>query len=269
MNAMIDLNELKKVELDILCWFDDFCRVNHLRYVLDAGTMLGAVRHKGFIPWDDDIDVIMPRTDYDQLCELMANQNKGRYHLFAPELDSNFLYPFGKLVDTYTRVNEPDVDCGVELGAWIDIFPFDKDDENPKVREKRYQNYLRNEKWIDFATSRKHKGKGLRRIAGKIVDMYIKMVGKRKFTQKMIDFSKELNTSQSEMVNGCIYNYRPWRAIHQSLFENTIQAEFEGHRFPIPANYDEYLAKLYGNYMELPSKEKQIPHHGISIEWIK
>lgn len=115
--------------------FDSFCKENDIKYFLSNGTLLGAVKYKGFIPWDDDIDVFVPREDYNRLIALFKDDEK--YCLFAFEKNSKFLYPFAKLCDMKTRKEENNTKSGVVLGIDIDIFPLDawKSDLSEAKRE--------------------------------------------------------------------------------------------------------------------------------------
>lgn len=119
----LSLEEIQQVEADLLAEFADFCEANGLRYYLYAGTLLGAVRHKGFIPWDDDTDVMMPRPDYDRLM-LMARAAGAHGHLMKPG-DDGYHFHFAKWVDTRTCFVEPGVNNPDGYGVFIDIFPLD------------------------------------------------------------------------------------------------------------------------------------------------
>ena len=119
----LDLEEIQQVEVGLLAEFADFCEANGLKYYLYAGTLLGAVRHKGFIPWDDDTDVMMPRPDYDRLMH-MACATGARGHLMKPG-DDGYHFHFAKWVDTRTRFVEPGVNNPDGYGVFIDIFPLD------------------------------------------------------------------------------------------------------------------------------------------------
>ena len=133
----LTLQEIKSVELEILSMFDEFCKKNSIKYFISNGTLLGAVKYKGFIPWDDDVDLLIPREDYNRLLKLFKDSD--RYRIFAIEKDKNYRYPFAKLCDMTTRKDEFGYDNGLELGVDIDIFPldyWDNDLENAK-REVR------------------------------------------------------------------------------------------------------------------------------------
>ena len=102
----IDINELKRIEINILDYVADFCNKNGITYYLDGGTLLGAIRHKGFIPWDDDIDIAMPRKDYDRFVHMCLDDS--RYKILSYETDEKYIYSFAKVVDSYTKLKEWD-----------------------------------------------------------------------------------------------------------------------------------------------------------------
>ena len=141
----INVDEAKKRLVEIAKYLDELCQKNGLTMYMAAGTLLGAVRHKGFIPWDDDIDVFLTRPDYDRLIEICRADNGGRYRLFAHELDENYLYTFAKMVDSDTLLIEKGGDAGVEMGLYVDIFPLDglgNDINTAKAHMKKAQKLI-------------------------------------------------------------------------------------------------------------------------------
>lgn len=140
----IELDELKSIELDILLAFHDYCEQKGLSYMLYYGTLLGAVRHQGFIPWDDDIDVVMPRDDYEAFFRSFPCDSSFETIKLISYRDRSSIYPFIKLVDTRTEVVEDFVDPRYKTGVWIDIFPMDglpEDDRPFKENRKAMRKY--------------------------------------------------------------------------------------------------------------------------------
>lgn len=124
MNEITDLREIQQVELGVLRHLDQVCRENGLHFFLSNGTLLGAVKYEGFIPWDDDIDVFMPRCDYDRLMRL-SGADSGPYRLLSQERTPGWRLPFAKLCDLSTCKQETCADFGADIGLDVDIFPLD------------------------------------------------------------------------------------------------------------------------------------------------
>lgn len=120
----ITIEEAKKIELDILSYIDDFCKKNNIEYFINYGTLIGAVRHKGFIPWDDDIDISMTRENYDKFIEYYKN-DKSKYKLLALETNKHYFNNFAKIVDSTTRIDNTRIYKSYPSGIFIDIFPMD------------------------------------------------------------------------------------------------------------------------------------------------
>lgn len=121
MKKNIEVEELKRIQTDILNFVDGFCKKNGLRYWLAYGTLLGAVRHKGYIPWDDDIDILMFREDYEKFVTTFKDE---RYKVFATEVNAKYPYPFAKVGDTATYFEE-EIKDAIDTGVNIDVFPLD------------------------------------------------------------------------------------------------------------------------------------------------
>ena len=139
----ISLEELRKIQISILDEFSIFCEENKLNYLLTGGTLIGAVRHKGFIPWDDDIDVAMPRADYERF---LSSFNVEGYRIITPYNNEKYVYPFAKLVNSKTRIIEH-TDTDSDLGIYIDIFPIDY------IPQKSIKSYYRKRKIFEFVMS--------------------------------------------------------------------------------------------------------------------
>ncbi len=134
----IEIDEMRQRLLSMAEYLQNICKENGLKMFLSGGTLLGAVRHKGFIPWDDDIDVHMPRPDYDRLIKIFKRkENIGKYKLLSHELNDKYVYTFAKLVDDDTLLIEDDIYSGVDMGLYLDIFPIDGLGDDIATAEKQ------------------------------------------------------------------------------------------------------------------------------------
>ncbi len=256
MENNLSLTEIKETTFALLKHFSDFCQENNISFLLSNGTLLGAVKYGGFIPWDDDIDVFVPRKDYDKLIEIYKDYDK--YKLFSRERNSEYKFPFAKLCDMTTVKAEVNMNNGVQLGLDIDIFPLDSCSKHilkPNVQRKIkiYQVGCVLSKFISS------KGKPIHKRA---VIGFCRLLGFNFFCNGLIKtIRKEMSMGDEYM--GClmwpIYGER--EIIPSEVFAETITVDFEGGRFPAPAGYDIYLRSLYGDYEKDPPVEKQKSHH--------
>ena len=258
----LTLQELKEIEFDILKVFDAFCKENNIKYFLAYGTLLGAVRYKKFIPWDDDVDSLIPRKDYDRMIKLF--QDTERYRLFAFEKNQNYRFPFAKLCDMTTYKDECGSDNGVKLGVDIDLFPLDAWDDNFEKAKKEAKHIKKNMRYLTLAKRKKPDSVNpIKRLIKGVMMFFCKMFGYKYFIKKILNASVKPEQKGRNYVGAktwCVYGAKG--IIPSEAFSDTIDIEFEGQMFPAPIGYDTYLTCLYGDYLPEPPKEKQKTHHG-------
>ena len=262
----ISFEENKKLQLDILSEIADFCDEHNLRYFLTYGSLIGAVRHHGFIPWDDDIDIQMPREDYNVLIKTFNQEKKNsNYELIAPG-ECKSRHSIVKIIDLRTVKIEPGIDYSHGmLGIDVDIFPIDgmpsDEGEYLRWRKQLFRYYRRYD-----AAVKERKG-SIKHI------IYLNLMSPPFVPAKFwlncaLKLHKKYPYKESEFVGTMemVWNGTGNR-VKKSVFDEEIEAEFEGRVFKIPKFYDELLTALYGDYMELPPKEKQITHHKNNVFW--
>ena len=137
MRKIEDIQELRQIQMGILDEVHRFCESHNLRYFLSSGTLIGAVRHKGYIPWDDDIDIYMPRKDYEEFLQIYHDEN-GVYRAINPQVESHYYYTFAKVVDLRTKMVETETE-GYEIGVYMDIFPVDYVPDDVQERERVFR----------------------------------------------------------------------------------------------------------------------------------
>lgn len=257
----LTLQELKEIEFDILKMFDAFCKENNIRYFLSHGTLLGAVRYKKFIPWDDDVDLLIPREDYNKMISLFKDSD--RYQLFAFEKNKDYRYPYAKLCDMTTRKDEFGYNNGIELGVDIDIFPLDAWDDDFKKAKQEVKCIRKNMVCLGLTKLKKPDSVNpIKRFVKGIVMIFCKMIGSEFFIKNILKASckeEQQGTNYLGCKAWCVYGERG--IIPASAFADTIDIEFEGEFFLAPKDYDTYLTCLYGDYLPEPPKEKQKTHH--------
>lgn len=268
-NTGVEIKEVQKAQLDILIEFDRICKKNNIKYQLFAGTLLGAIRHKGFIPWDDDIDVCMLREDYDKFLTVCNKDMKNEYFLQTYNSDPNYIMQFAKLRKNNTIFLERvTANCDIHHGVYIDIFPLD--DVRPNTLMGNFQQKLLYGIGRINLTRIKYlcvNADNILHRSGRLAMHYFMKLIPRKLTNSMhrklfLMFYNRTNFV-SHLTNGASAKRLKKYMMKKNEFYNTIEAEFEGRKFPIPQNYDEVLRNLFGNYEKLPPIEEQEPHHGI------
>jgi len=254
----IELEELKQIQLDILKEVHNFCVEHGLRYSLGGGTLLGAVRHKGYIPWDDDIDIMMPRPDY---TVFVKEFNGYKPHLVcgAYENDKKYMYPFTKVYDNRTILKA--VKHIKPIGINIDVFPIDGFPESEKETEIFMRNYSlwRMLLYFKLVTGGTWKGKFMNFFT-KLLPLSLIQKKLNKIIQKY-DFEKSLFTGA---VCG---SYLLKEKNPKFVFAEYVELPFENLKFKAIKQYDIYLLNHYGNYMELPPMDKRIAHHIEETFW--
>lgn len=258
----LSLEELKRIEFDILKHFDAFCKEHNIRYYLSNGTLLGAIKYKKFIPWDDDVDVLVPRDDYDRL--LRIYEDNAQYKLFSFEKDGKFHYPFAKLCDLSTQKVMPELRSSDAIpGVEIDIFPLDCWHSDYEMAQKEAQSIYRE---IIFLQASQYKMSPVRNrvksLLWHLVAFYARVRTDKYFNKKIVKKSKANKQHNPAYVGckaWCIYGQK--EIIPSEAFKEVVYVEFEGEMFPAPIGYDTYLTSLYGDYLPDPPKEKQKTHH--------
>lgn len=256
MEEKLTSKQIKKIELDILLELTKFCDQHNIKYFLVYGTLLGAVRHKGFIPWDDDIDVAMMREDYERLNRLLTD-NKIREDLeWISAENGTWNEPFGKLVNRNTLA----FSYRAETSIWVDVFPFDNYDEHifKKNVFMRCVHIAKNNNQFHFC--KKDFAKYLLRFlfCWKSLDS---------IAQDIIKRSKNVPTNPNGLVANMTWEDANGTAIHKSMFESQTEVTFEGHKFKTFADAHKFLHDIYGDYMKLPP-EDQRKTHGLKAWWI-
>ena len=256
----MSVNERRTVLLNILSFFDKYCRQNGFHYSLACGTLLGAVRHKGFIPWDDDIDVYMLRSDYDKF---KASYDAEQYTLQSYD-KTGFPIPYSKLSDERTvNVEGNGLDSFDDIGISIDIFPIDGVSENLEEFQEQY--LIKTELYVKCsAIMYNYSWKNVRSNLRKF---YYKHV----LHQNALDVCSQIeanaiNTkySDSSLVFEMIQGLRYKKPFKKEWFSDYTTLSFEGHQFSVIKGYDDYLKSCYGNYMELPPVDKRVSHQSVA-----
>jgi lipopolysaccharide cholinephosphotransferase len=261
---MLSDTEVKKLEFELLVVFEQLCEQNDLYYTLCGGTLLGAVRHKGFIPWDDDIDVLMPRADYDRLLNgININTECIPGHVRLVSWKNNQMdYPFMKLLDDRTEVDIKYLsDKHSASKIWIDIFPIDGNPADDVQLERLFRKSLFYRRILCLRTAKAGEGRTLfHKIIKPVLMACVSFFDKRKLCEKIDNLSKQYSFEGSEYIGGVLWGYGPQERIHRQEYMQPVKMEFEGRMFNAPSNYDEYLRGLYGDYMTLPPVEKRLTH---------
>lgn len=278
----LSVEEHKQRALQILIRVADFCEKSGLQYFLAYGTLIGAVRHHGFIPWDDDIDVQMPRPDYDKFAELF-NQSEyaGELKAISPE-DPEGKHTFIKVCDKNTMKIENGIDYhdSCNLGIDIDVFPLDglyaQDDlykERFNEKKELCDKYLMiNRKTYtgDLTFSITSVLKIVKRATTSLFGRTAKLVSpkwrKEYLLRELYRLETEVDYVTAEMVGcNCMSNDIFGDRYPKAFYETSLIMDFEGHPLRVPIGYDEILTKQYGDYMTPPPISQQVTHHGNKV----
>lgn len=257
--------QLWDTEQDILNVIHKVCEDNNLKYSLAWGTLIGAIRHKGFIPWDDDIDIMMPREDYDKLLSLWPTLDLPDYILEDYHVDNGYVNNFAKVRRNNTTFLQYEIerDRGHHKGIFVDIFPGDR--KAPGKISSLFQ-YLAFA--INLLYSRGYSS-GAKGFQGTFEKILLNTNKKNYFKRKMLaeKFMTKWTKCNTEIIFPCTIQCSEW-FFPADLFDDLIDVSFNGKEYKAIKKYDEYLKIAYGNYMELPPEEERVwKHHPIIIDF--
>lgn len=266
MREITNTKELQEIELGILKKIHAFCEARGLRYSLCGGTLLGAVRHKGFIPWDDDVDIFMPRPDYERFCREFCAEGVS---LHTHENDAAYLYPFAKVYDDGTLLRES-IYPKIEAGVYVDVFPVDGfPDDSASIRRALRERSLCL-RWISY----KHLSLFRReRAFWKTLILWgirlpLALFTNRFFIRVFRRLVMRHGFEGNPFVACMTWGYGARECMPAEAFSKIVDVDFEGEKFKALAGWETYLRNLYGNFMQLPPPEKRVSNHSFTA-WRK
>ena len=264
----IELKEQKKILIEILEYFDKICRENNVKYSLIGGSLIGAIRHKGIIPWDDDIDVILSRNEYLKIIDILEKKVDSRFKLLTRNTCKDYFYPFPKLIDKRTFISEPQfLDHISEYGIFLDIFSYNNVSNDEKERVKD----IKKIKLLNSMMLRKKinlKNDGLKQIFLRVnKNILSKIIGYSSICKKLDSIFEKYNEAHTNYVISNWPLYKIEKEIQNSNnIEEFIDVEFENISVMIYKNYDEILKTTFGDYMIMPPEDKR-KTHGLVAYW--
>lgn len=260
------LRKLQLKELDTLVYFKEFCDKNNLLFYLCGGCCIGSLRTGGFIPWDDDIDILMPRDDYEKLYKLWDNDKQERFKLLRTDEKIFTGNIFTTIVDTETtcvKANQAHLD--IPFGIMMDIFPIDGCPKEKFKRTMQKLNAMIYSLFLAQIVPENHGG--IMALGSKFLLSIVKSPKAREKKWR----NAERRMSKYKIAD-CEYITELCEGVHsmqpeypKEWFASAVYREFEGLQMPIPVGYDPYLKKAFGDYMTLPPEDKQKPHHDMIL----
>lgn len=260
------LSEIQNKLLSMLNWFHKYCHSNELTYYIVGGTLLGAVRHGGFIPWDDDIDVVLPRPDYDRLLNIFK-EKKDHYILESPYTgNDDFYYTFAKLYDTNTTLVER-TKRNCKRGVYIDIFPLDGVGSNIDQVNVNFAKVDRLNMFLMTRTCAITKRRNIIKNAAIIFSRLIPsfIVDDHKLVIMVDKTASSFGYENSRFVANLMGAYRKKEVMEKRIFGTPTEYKFENIIVDGVEHYEEFLTHIYGDWRKLPPKDKQKTSH----EYIK
>ncbi len=260
-----DIREIQQMELGIMEYIHEVCQKIGVKYFLAYGSLIGAVRHKGFIPWDDDMDICMLREDYEKLQDYLIANPDERYEVMSYKNNLNYVYPFMKVQDNQTYLLEEDVRIDSNMGIYVDIFPVDgyeddsvfKDKMTRLIKKRQLSCYT-----FKGITNTKSLLNSLIRYISVIIFYF---TNTNKYIRGIDELAQSRKVGDYELVDYLIYkdmNKPVWK---REWLNQTITGVFEGKEFMIPKNYHEILTSDYGDYTQLPPVELRFSHHDFQL----
>ena len=260
-----DISEIQQMELGIMEYIHEVCQKIGVKYFLAYGSLIGAVRHKGFISWDDDMDICMLRDDYEKLQDYLIANPDERYEVMSYKNNINYVYPFMKVQDNQTYLVEEDVRIDSNMGIYVDIFPVDGYEDDQAFKDKMTK--IIKKRQLSCYTF-----KGITNTKSLVnsIIRYISVIifyftNTNKYVSQIDELAKSRKVEDYELVDYVVYkdmNKPVWK---REWLEQVEAGSFEGKEFMIPKHYHEILTSDYGNYMQLPPVEQQVSHHDFKL----
>lgn len=257
----LSLREQQLISLDILRYFDKICRENRIKYSLGGGTLIGAVRHQGFIPWDDDVDVYMHRDDYEKFVLAWNKLTHSRYEISL--LESIYGALSGEMTKIYDKNTEIIDTKGRKTGLFIDIFVWDGVPNDKDIIYKVMKKHRRIK--LRFSSCRK---RWFKSHENSITYKFFRKLSYYLFNKMMLNlsqFQKLYPISKADHIGLVLSDYGGWERSYmpKKYFNDVVYLDFEGEKYPVMSGYHEHLTMYYGDYMKFPPVEEQRPLHTV------
>ena len=248
--------EIKEVELGVMDYIHNLCQKENINYSLAYGTLLGAVRHKGYIPWDDDVDISLKRDEYDKLYQAVLRDNDPIYKVASWENDARYPYPFYRVYDARTVYENNYIENDIDLGICVDVFPFDYYSDVNKEMVK-LDTYRRLSVYTLYGIHSKNAG--LKNIIRYLLVLVFRLTRVKTWNKKMNLLSMQANDNDS--IDYLMENKRTSTKFEKTLLDKVMDSPFEDRTYKIPEASHQILSAIYGDdFMEIPPVEKRVKH---------
>lgn len=248
--------EIKTLELGVMDYIHNLCERENINYSLAYGTLLGAVRHRGYIPWDDDVDISLKREEYDKLYQAVLRDNDPIYKVVSWENDSRYPYPFYRVYDSRTVYENNYIENDIDLGICVDVFPFDYYADVNKEMVK-LDTYRRLSVYTLYGIHSKNAG--LKNIVRYLLVLVFRLTRVKTWNKKMNLLSMQANDNDS--IDYLMENKRTSTKFEKTLLDKVMDSPFEDRTYKIPEASHQILSAIYGDdFMEIPPVEKRVKH---------
>lgn len=265
MREITDSKEIQAIELKIFDKIHEFCHARGLNYSLYGGTLIGAIRHKGFIPWDDDIDLIMPRPDYEIFCKEFHAQD---FSLHDYRNDADYILPYAKVYYDKTLLIENSLP-NKKSSVFVDVFPADGFPDDTKSLRKAVKARFWNMLFVSAKNTplRKSGRRFYKTLVVYVLRTLTWMIPTRFFLKRFQMHVQQYGYHDNPFVADMTWGYGASQCVPASAFDSFVDVEFEGRKAKVLSGWHIYLQNVFGDYMQLPPPEKRVTHHAFKAYW--